>query len=171
MTTEPRSHSALDEHADASGAAEPREPLTPALLVNAERAIPYVARILQQHLIEDPAGRCWTGEGTAVLVDIAGVTKLSEQLARKGREGAEQITELIGRSFDAILLVAYENGGSLLKFGGDSLLLWFGRERHAARACRATVLMRELLHDVGRIEVPGANVTLQMAQSVHTGRF
>jgi class 3 adenylate cyclase len=140
-------------------------------LVNAERAIPYVARILQQHLIEDPAGRCWTGDGTAVLVDISGFTKLSEQLARKGREGAEQITELIGRSFEAILLVAYENGGSLLKFGGDSLLLWFERERHAARACRATVLMCEALDDVGRIEVPGANVTLRMSQSVHTGRF
>jgi len=171
MITEPRPHSALDEHADASGAAESREPLAPGLLANAERAIPYVARILQQHLIEDPAGRCWTGDGTAVLVDISGFTKLSEQLARKGREGAEQITEAIGRSFDAILLVAYENGGSLLKFGGDSLLLWFERERHAARACRATVLMREALHDVGHIEVPDANVTLRMSQSVHTGRF
>ena len=171
MITDPRSHSALGERADASGAAESREPLAPGPLVNAERAIPYVARILQQHLIDDPAGRCWTGDGTAVLVDISGFTKLSEQLARKGREGAEQITELIARSFDAVLLVAYENGGSLLKFGGDSLLLWFERERHAARACRATVLMREALDEVGRIEVPGANVTLRMSQSVHTGRF
>ena len=75
--------------------------------------------------------RCWTAEGTAVFADISGFTKLSERLARKGREGAEQITEAIGGSFESILTVAYENGGSLLKFGGDALLLWFEGEGHA----------------------------------------
>ena len=75
--------------------------------------------------------------GTAAFVDISGFTKLSEQLARKGREGAEQITEVIGRSFEHILQVAYDRGGSLLKFGGDALLLWFEGEGHVgARAPR-----------------------------------
>ena len=120
---------------------------------------------------DDPASRCWTADGTAVFVDISGFTKLSERLARKGREGAEQITEAIGNSFEAILAVAYENGGSLLKFGGDALLLWFEGDGHAVRACRATVLMRRVLRDVGRIEVPGAKVTLRMTQGVHSGCF
>jgi class 3 adenylate cyclase/tetratricopeptide (TPR) repeat protein len=133
--------------------------------------VPYVTRILQQHLINDPTSRCWTCDGTAVIVDISGFTKLSERLSRKGREGAEQITEVIGRSFESILVVAYENGGSLLKFGGDALVLWFECEAHAARACRATVLMRRVLRGVGRIEVPGAKVTLRMSQGVHSGRF
>jgi len=53
----------------------------------------YVARILQQHLVDDPAGRFWTASGTAAFVDISRFTKLSERLARKGGEGAEQITE------------------------------------------------------------------------------
>jgi len=140
-------------------------------LPHAERAIPYVARILQQHLVDDPSTRCWTREGSAVFVDISGFTKLSERLARKGREGAEQITDAIGRSFESILFVAYENGGSLLKFGGDALLLWFEGDGHAVRACRATVFMRRTLRDVGRIEVPGAKVTLRMTQGVHSGRF
>ena len=96
--------------------------------------------------------------------------ELSEQLARKGREGAEQITDTIGGSFESILL-AYQNGGGLLKFGGDSLLLWFPGEDHVERACRATVLMRRVLDDVGRIELPGAQVTLGMSQGVHTGHF
>ena len=43
----------------------------------------------------------------------------------QGQEGAEQITEVIGKSFESILQVAYDSGGSLLKFGGDALLLWF----------------------------------------------
>jgi len=138
---------------------------------DAARAIPYVARILQQHLVEDPTRRVWKRRGTAVFVDISGFTKLSERLARKGREGAEQITEAIEKSFESILFVAYENGGSLLKFGGDALLLWFEGDGHAVRACRATVLMRRTLRGVGRIEIPGAKVTLRMAQGVHSGSF
>ena len=70
-----------------------------AAAANADRAIPYVARILQQHLVDNASSRYWTAEGTAVFVDISGFTKLSERLARKGREGAEQITEAIGRQF------------------------------------------------------------------------
>jgi class 3 adenylate cyclase/tetratricopeptide (TPR) repeat protein len=130
-----------------------------------------VARILQQHLFDNPSSRCWTADGSAVFVDISGFTKLSERLARKGREGAEQITDVIGSSFEAIMAVAYESGGSLLKFGGDALLMWFEGERHATRACRATILMRRVLRVVGRIEVPGAKVTLRMTQGVHSGCF
>jgi len=149
----------------------PHEPSAPGHSSSAERAVPYVARLVQQHLHDDPSTRHWTADGSAVFVDISGFTKLSEQLARKGREGAEQITEAIGSSFEALLHVAYDNGGSLLKFGGDALLIWFEGERHATRACRATILMRRVLRDVGRIEVPGAKVTLRMTQGVHTGCF
>ncbi len=139
---------------------------------NAERAVPYLARILQQHLIDDPEGRSWTSEGSAVFADISGFTQLSEQLAKRGgREGAEQITDTIGGSFAAILKVAYEKGASLLKFGGDAQLLWFQGEGHAARACTAAVRMRRELDEVGRIELPGAKVTLKMSQGVHTGLF
>ena len=138
---------------------------------NAERAVPYLARILQHHLLDDPESPFWTAEGTAVFADVSGFTQLSEQLARKGREGAEQITDTIGGSFASILKVAYENGASLLKFGGDALLLWFQGDDHAARACAAAVRMRRTLDDVGRIELPGAKVTLQMSQGVHTGSF
>src|SRR5262249_53497923 len=136
-----------------------------------ERAGLYVPRVLQQHLADDPESSHWTAEGTAALVDISGFTKLSERLARKGREGAEQITEAIETSFERILAVAYESGGSLLKFGGDAMLLWFEGEGHAGRACRATVLMRRALRDVGRVDLPEAKVTLRMSQGVHTGRF
>ncbi len=131
----------------------------------------YVTRILQQHLVDNAEARSWTSHGTAVFVDISGFTKLSERLARKGREGAEQISDAIGSSFESILQVAYDKGGSLLKFGGDALLLWFAAEGHVERACRATLEMRRILRDVGRIEVPGARVTLRMSQAVHTGEF
>jgi class 3 adenylate cyclase/tetratricopeptide (TPR) repeat protein len=168
MITEPDSRPALDELADA---APPRQPATPVSALEAERVRPYVPRAFQQHLLDDPTGRFWIAEGSAAFVDVTGFTQLSEQLARKGREGAEQITDVIGGSFESILSVAYQNAGGLLKFGGDALLLWFHGEGHAERACRATVLMRRMLDDVGRIKLPDAQVTLQMSQGVHSGRF
>ncbi len=127
--------------------------------------------MLQQHLADNADTRFWTSHGSAVFVDISGFTKLSERLARKGREGAEQISEAIGNSFESILQIAYGNGGSLLKFGGDALLLWFATEGHVERTCRAAMQMRRVLRDVGRIEVPGARVMLRMAQAVHSGEF
>ncbi len=147
------------------------EPAAPPAQEHAERVVPYLARILQLHLLADPGTPYWTAEGTALFADVSGFTQLSEQLARKGREGAEQITDTIGGSFASILKVAYENGASLLKFGGDALLLWFQNEGHVTRACAAAVRMRAALDVVGRIELPGAAVTLRMSQGVHTGQF
>ena len=145
--------------------------VTPDAERGAERVNLYVPRILQQHLVDHPESRGWTVEGTAAFVDISGFTKLSEQLARKGKEGAEQITEVIGKSFESILQVAYDRGGSLLKFGGDALLLWFEGDSHVERACHATLMMRAVLDDVGRIKLPDAEVTLMMSQGVHSGEF
>jgi len=157
----------VNESIDASTATAP--PTAPAGAPN--RAAPYVARVLQQHLVEDPSGRAWESDGSAAFVDVSGFTQLSEVLARKGREGAEQITDVIGQVFEALLAVAYDNGGSLLKFGGDALLLWFDSDGHAEHAARATVLMRAVLREVGRIDLPDAKITLRMTQGLHTGTF
>ena len=137
----------------------------------AERAAPYVPRMLIQHLATHPDQRTWTSEGTSAFVDISGFTRLSESLARKGRVGAEQVADSIGHVFESMLAVAYSNGGSLLKFGGDALLLWFDGDEHAARACRAAVLMRDTLAAIGKIEVPDATIALRMSQGVHSGQF
>ena len=57
--------------------------------------------------------------------------------------------------FEHLLRVAYDNGGSLIKFGGDALLLFFEGDRHAERGCRAAFGMRERRATVGRIDVAG----------------
>src|SRR6478735_455619 len=103
----------------ASCTCDARDATAPSADDVAERAAPYVSRMLIQHLATDPDKRTWTGEGTAAFVDISGFTKLSESLARKGRVGAEQVAESIGGVFESMLSVAYASGGSLLKFGGD----------------------------------------------------
>ena len=131
----------------------------------------YVPRILLRHLAESPESSCWTAEGSVVFVDISGFTKLSEKLAKAGKEGAEQVTDAIEACFTDLLAVAYANDGSLIKFGGDALLLWFEGEDHVADACRSAVWMRRALREVGRIEVPGSHVQLRMSVGVHTDTY
>lgn len=112
-----------------------------------------------------------TLEGTIVFVDVSGFTRLSERLARKGREGAEHLTDAINACFSALLADAYANGGSLLKFGGDALLLWFEGDEHELRACTSVVAMRSTLRRVGRIRAAGTQINLRMSAGVHSGRF
>src|SRR6185503_8161935 len=106
---------------------------------------PYLPRVAIRALAEAPAPHVALLPGTLVFADVSGFTKLSERLARLGAEGAERISEAIETSFTSLLAVAYANGGSLLKFGGDALLLFFEGDEHAQRALRAAVGMRRAL--------------------------
>jgi class 3 adenylate cyclase/tetratricopeptide (TPR) repeat protein len=133
--------------------------------------LPYVPRIVVTWLQDEPEARFRELEGSVAFVDISGFTKLSERLGRRGKVGAEVLTEKIGTSFSELLTVAYENGGSLLKFGGDALLLWFSDAGHQARACRAALGMRRILRRIGRLETLAGAVTLRMSVGIHSGRF
>ena len=130
---------------------------------------PFLSRVLLQRLDRRTIPDHWQADGTTVFVDISGFTKLSERLARRGREGAEDITEAINACFGPLLSIAIDQGGSLLKFGGDALLLLFDTEDHLMRACGAAGEMRRTLRTVGRIDLPGARVNLRMSVGIHTG--
>ncbi|HEX5856740.1 MAG TPA: adenylate/guanylate cyclase domain-containing protein, partial [Microbacterium sp.] len=131
--------------------------------------LPYVPRLLLRHLEETPDAPVRVLDGTLVFVDISGFTRLSERLARQGREGAERLSDAIDECFTPLLAVAYEGGGSLLKFGGDALLLLFDGEGHPERACRAAFGMRALLREIGRLDAGGVQVRLRMSVGVHSG--
>src|ERR671911_1810636 len=111
------------------------------------RLVPYVPRLLLRHLEETPDAPVRVLDGSLMFVDISGFTRLSERLARRGREGAEHLADAIDACFTPLLSVAYENGGGLLKFGGDALLLLFDGDGHAERACGAAIRLRAVLRD------------------------
>jgi class 3 adenylate cyclase len=89
---------------------------------SAEILRPYAPRLLIRWLAEQPHRSFRTLDGSMVFVDISGFTKMSERLARHGKVGAEEVTEVLGAVFAKLLGVAYGEDGSLLKFGGDALL-------------------------------------------------
>jgi class 3 adenylate cyclase/tetratricopeptide (TPR) repeat protein len=136
-----------------------------------ERLRSYLPRVLLERLVETPDAAVASEDATLVFVDISGFTRLSERLARSGREGAEHLVEVIDACFTNLLAHAYADGGSLLKFGGDALLLWFAGEEHARRACRAAATMRGALRRIGRIPAGASSVVLRMSVGVHSGVY
>ncbi len=132
---------------------------------------PYAPRMLLQWLSEAPGTTLRALDGTVVFVDISGFTKMSERLARHGKVGAEEVTDVLGAVFARLLSVAYGNGGGLIKFGGDALLLFFSGEDHQERAARAAVGMRRMLREVGKIQSSAGLITLRMSVGVHSGTF
>ncbi|MEO7803834.1 MAG: adenylate/guanylate cyclase domain-containing protein [Actinomycetota bacterium] len=109
--------------------------------------------------------------GSMVFVDLSGFTKMSERLASKGKVGAEEVTEAINKTFSELLRSAYDAGGSLIKFGGDALLLFFEGAGTAERACAAAFDMRDTLSRVGKLRTSAGPVTFKMTTGVHTGEF
>src|SRR5437588_7056092 len=132
---------------------------------------PYVPRLLIEWLRDDPAARHQVVDGTLAFVDISGFTSMTERLARKGKVGAEEMSDLLNALFTDLLAVAYDDGAGLVKWGGDAVLLLFDGENHAARACRAAANMQRAIVRVGRMTTSVGQVRLRMSVGLHSGRF
>ncbi len=133
--------------------------------------VPYLPRLVFDWQREAPDALHRSIEGSLAFVDISGFTAMSERLARYGKVGAEEVTDVLDSTFARLLAVAYENDGSLLKFGGDALLLFFSGREHEARACHAAVGMRARLRQIGPIPTSAGQVRLRMSIGVHSGAF
>ena len=133
--------------------------------------VSFVPRLTLEWLRNDPERRWLELEGTLAFIDISGFTAMSEKLSSIGRAGAEEVTEVMNATFAALLQVAYEEGGGLLKFGGDALLLLYDGEDHAARAARAAFEMRRTLRAIGRPRTSAGAVQLRMHAGLHSGRY
>jgi class 3 adenylate cyclase/tetratricopeptide (TPR) repeat protein len=137
----------------------------------ANELVSFVPRLTLEWLRSSPELRWLEIEGSLAFVDISGFTAMSERLSSLGRAGAEEVTDVMNATFAALLDVAYAEGGGLLKFGGDALLLLYEGEHHAQRAARAAFEMRSTLRAIGRPRTTAGAVNLRMHAGIHTGKF
>jgi class 3 adenylate cyclase/tetratricopeptide (TPR) repeat protein len=131
----------------------------------------YVPRLLEDWLLDDPDRRHRALPGTLAFVDLSGFTALTERLARKGKEGAEEMSDALNALFGELMEVADRDGADLVKWGGDAILLLYRGDQHAARACRAAYDMRARLREVGVIHSEGATFRLRMSVGIHSDTF
>jgi class 3 adenylate cyclase/tetratricopeptide (TPR) repeat protein len=137
----------------------------------ADRLRPYVAGLVLDWLHDSPNVRHRRITGSLAFVDISGFTALTERLATKGKVGAEEMRELLDATFAALLARAYCYGASLVKWGGDAVLLLFEDDEHAALACRAADEMRRTMRRVGRLRTSAGQVQLRMSVGIDSGEF
>lgn len=129
----------------------------------------YVPRVASEWDF-DAEGCAWQAvDSSLCFVDLSGFTKLSERLARRGRIGAEELTDVLNRCFGRMLELAYARNGALLKFGGDALLLHFTGADHPVHAASAAVEMRAALRESSQIITSVGRVALRMSVGVHSG--
>ncbi len=131
----------------------------------------HVAPIALRWDEEVPGSRWRAIDGTLVFADVSGFTALTERLTRKGRIGAEEITETLNRVFGPMLRIAAARHGELLKFGGDALLFLFRGDDHPEQACDAAVEMRAALRQAAAVPTSVGRLSLSMSVGVHSGEI
>ena len=68
--------------------------------------LPYVPRLLLEWAPTGPDERHQRITGTLAFVDISGFTRLTERLARKGKVGAEEMSDVLSGTFAGLLAEA-----------------------------------------------------------------
>ncbi len=131
-----------------------------------ELLAPYVPRLL---LGWPEATRVRTIEGTMMSVDLSGFTALSERLAATGREGAEELTRLVNQCFEEMIAECASEGGDIITFGGDALLVFYDGDHHLHRACHSAAAMRRVLRRA-RHTHDGKRLRLSASTGIHTGQ-
>jgi class 3 adenylate cyclase/tetratricopeptide (TPR) repeat protein len=131
----------------------------------------YVPRLAIEWLQQRPDDVRHAIDGSLAFVDISGFTKLTERLARAGRVGAEELSDILDTTFGALLTAARSDGADLVKWGGDAVLLLFRGPDHAPHATHAAYRMRAILRSAGRTHASAGQVTLRMSVGIHSGRF
>jgi class 3 adenylate cyclase/tetratricopeptide (TPR) repeat protein len=138
------------------------------------RAAPYVSPLILRALSQDPDRRTpWIEriEGTLLMADISGFTRMSERLAETGKEGAELLTDIINGYFTAFLEAARREGGNNLKFGGDALLILFEGAGHARRAGRTALAMQRANKRMPGLRLGGERIRPSVSIGLHSGVF
>jgi len=109
----------------------------------------YVNPEIVRQLEEDPAKARLGGKqivGTALFLDIAGFTDLSE------RHSPEVVVSFINEFLSALIEIAMQHGGTVERFLGDAIMVIWGAPTddadHAAHACAAAV---DMANEIARI--------------------
>ena len=111
-----------------------------------------------------------------LLADISGFTPLTEALAQKGPEGAEELTRLLNAYLSRMIALVQAQGGEVVKFGGDAITVVFPAVRKelgvaTRRACQAAEAMQGAMDEFATLETSAGPVNLGMKIGIGAGEL
>ncbi|MEO0263429.1 MAG: adenylate/guanylate cyclase domain-containing protein [candidate division WOR-3 bacterium] len=101
-------------------------------------------------------------KGAVLFSDVSGFTPMSEKLSILGAEGAEVLTDILNKYFSKMIGIIKENGGEVMKFGGDAIHCFFPFEESLPYAIKASFEMQEEMRNYKKIKTPVGNFSLSM---------
>ncbi|MEO5898660.1 MAG: AAA family ATPase, partial [Ilumatobacteraceae bacterium] len=131
--------------------------------------IEHTSRLAARWMAEGAVTGWRQVDGTAVLADLTGFTRLTESLAGHGAEGAEVLHRALTLSFAALLEPSLRAGGDIIGFAGDAALVWFDGADHETRAADSALAMPESLSRLPAALTGGKR--LRVSVGVHTGKI
>lgn len=145
------------------------------LLRAAKTYLPWPV-ITEPQPVGEPRGEM--RNGVFLFGDVSGFTALSESLKHL-EDGAEYVAGIINAMFAELVRELFDHGGTLLKFGGDSLLGLFSGEtatelrESALRATQAGMAMLKIMQQdkYAAIEVAGKTRSLKIKCGISAGPY
>jgi class 3 adenylate cyclase/tetratricopeptide (TPR) repeat protein len=114
-----------------------------------------------------------TSAGAALFADISGFTHLTEVLSRNlgPRRGAEELSRLLNQVFGPTTTAIHEHGGSVISFGGDSVISWFAGD-DGSQATAAALSLRSFIQVFREQEAggPAGDIDIKVAVVHGTSR-
>ncbi len=110
------------------------------------------------------------------FADVSGFTPLTEALARQGSEGPEELTRLLNSYFSRMIELIEAQGGEIVKFSGDALLVVFpaideSLSNATRRARQAAEAMQAAMVDFAMLPTSAGPVALGMKIGLGAGEI
>jgi len=134
----------------------------------------YVPRFVLHQVIAQPeremVGFEIRSHATLLFADVSGFTVMSENLARLGKEGAEELTRVLNAYFSTMITLVHYYGGAVIKFGGDAITCQFINGGDGLRcACACALEMQRQMAQLAAVETKGGVFNLQMKIGISAG--
>lgn len=106
-------------------------------------------------------------KGAVLFADLAGFTKLTETLASIGKEGAEELTNILNSFFERMIDIVLSSEGDIIRFGGDSMTIFLPASLD--KALQTSLLLQKECSTFQNVQTKGGLFSLGMKIGVSYG--